>query len=94
MRVPLGIGVPWPTQLVIGATGYVGFNVASAFRRAGHEDLRRVRFSKRCGGQEALAIDHAIGELEGAVEELNAVLVLLENGNGANGSRAKRLARS
>ena len=37
---------------------------------------------------EELATD-AISELEGAVEELNAVLVLLENGNG-NGSSGKR----
>ena len=37
---------------------------------------------------EELATD-AIGELEGAVEELNAVLALLENGNGAEGT-AKR----
>jgi type I restriction enzyme M protein len=34
---------------------------------------------------EELATD-AIGELEGAVEELNAVLTLLENGNGAAGT--------
>ena len=32
-------------------------------------------------GQKELATD-AIGELEGAVDELNAVLALLENGNG------------
>ena len=38
---------------------------------------------------EELATD-AIGELEDAVEELNAVLGLLENGNGANGTRKKR----
>jgi type I restriction enzyme M protein len=37
---------------------------------------------------EELATD-AISELEGAVEELNAVLVLLENGNG-NGAKTKR----
>ena len=35
----------------------------------------------------------AVEELEGAVEELNAVLALLENGNGNDGSRAKRGAR-
>jgi type I restriction enzyme M protein len=35
----------------------------------------------------------AIGELEGAVEELNAVLALLENGNGGNGTR-KELERT
>lgn len=33
---------------------------------------------------EELATD-AIGELEGAVEELNAVLAMLENGNGGKG---------
>lgn len=38
---------------------------------------------------EELATD-AIGELETAVEELNAVLTLLENGNGANGKGAKK----
>ena len=38
---------------------------------------------------EELATD-AISELEGAVEELNAVLVLLENGNGTNGKQRKR----
>ncbi len=38
---------------------------------------------------EELATD-AISELEAAVEELNAVLVLLENGNGNNGVKAKR----
>ena len=41
---------------------------------------------------EELATD-AISELEGAVEELGAVLALLENGNGANGTRRKRGAR-
>ena len=41
---------------------------------------------------EELATD-AVAELEGAVEELNAVLALLENGNGANGTRRKRGAR-
>ncbi len=38
---------------------------------------------------EELATD-AIGELEDAVEELNAVLALLENGNGTNGRRKGR----
>jgi len=37
---------------------------------------------------EELATD-AIGELDGAVEELNAVLALLENGNGTDGTRKK-----
>lgn len=34
----------------------------------------------------------AISELEGAVEELNAVLALLENGNGASTKRSRRRA--
>ena len=38
---------------------------------------------------EELATD-AIGELETAVEELNAVLTLLENGNGGAGKGAKK----
>ncbi len=42
---------------------------------------------------EELATD-AISELEGAVEELNAVLVLLENGNGANGKQKKPRRRT
>src|SRR5205807_1113389 len=32
----------------------------------------------------------AIGELEGAVEELNAVLVLLENGNGSGAAKKRK----
>ena len=36
----------------------------------------------------------AISELEGAVEELNAVLVLLENGNGASAKRRANRGRS
>jgi type I restriction enzyme M protein len=42
---------------------------------------------------EELATD-AIGELEDAVEELNAVLALLENGNAANGPPKKRASRA
>jgi type I restriction enzyme M protein len=34
----------------------------------------------------------AISELEGAAEELNALLALLETGNGANGKRRERRA--
>jgi hypothetical protein len=40
----------------------------------------RLRVGLTCGGVTGELATDAIAELEGAVEELNAVLVLLENG--------------
>ena len=49
---------------VTGATGYIGFNVALAFRRAGHEVWGLVRTSQKAGALAENEIRPVLGDME------------------------------
>ena len=49
---------------ITGATGYIGFNVALAFRRAGHEVWGLVRSSEKAGALAENEIRPVLGDME------------------------------
>ena len=49
---------------ITGATGYIGFNVALAFRRAGHEVWGLVRSSDKAGALAENEIRPVLGDME------------------------------